>query len=545
MMDTKAEELIARQLALKSARNNFDQQWEEVKRVMWPDGGAFTTELSPGVKTNLEIFDMSPALALERGSAALETYLTPRTQQWHRLIPSVPELAKIARVKQFFEQATNLLFQNRNAPRAKFWGQIHEAWKSQLAWGNAAMYVSPLPAGGISYTYTHIGSAWMDTGPDGIPDTIFREYPLTARNALARWGDAAPQCAKDAVAGNKPDAEHKYLHAVCPNPEWDPNSKLIEHARFCAYEIGIEGKVILERGGYHELPYMWSRYTVTPGEKYGRGPGMLVLPDVKTLQEMKRIFLRTGQKAADPPLLTVNDGVLGRGDSKIRLASGRITPGGLDAQGRALVAPLVSGARWDLSVEMMQEIKAIIREAFLVDMFEILVQPRVEMTATEVLERGREKGQLLAPVIGRQQSELLGPMIDREIKILQRQGKMPQLPPELVEAQGEYEIEYESDATRMQKASEVTALVRTLEAGALFFQANPSLLEIWDQPQTLRTMYEVLGGSSMNLRSPEDFDRVMKAAAQAAAERQMVEDLPPTAKGVRDIATARREMQAA
>lgn len=545
MLDTKGEELVARQAALKAARNIFDQQWEEVKRVLWPDGGTFTTELSPGVKTNLEIFDMSPALCLERGSAALETYLTPRTQQWHRLIPSVPELAKVARVKQFFEQATNLLFQHRNAPRAKFWGQIHETWKSQLAWGNAAMYVSPLSTGGISYSYTHIGSAWMDTGPDGLPDTIFRVYPLTARNALARWGEGAPQCAKDAVAGNKPDAEHQYLHAVFPNPNFDPGSKLIEHAAFCAYEIAIESKQVLEKGGYHELPYMWSRYTVSPGEKYGRGPGMLVLPDVKTLQEMKRIFLRTGQKAVDPPLLTTDDGVLGRGDRKIRLQSGRITPGGLDAQGRPLVAPLVSGARWDLSIEMTQEIKAIIREAFLVDMFEILVQPRVEMTATEVLERSREKGQLLAPVIGRQQSELLGPMIDRELKILQRQGKMPPLPPELVEAAGEYEIEYESDATRMQKASEVTALVRTLEAGMLFFQANPSLLEIWDQPATLRTMYEVLGGSSSHLRSPEEFQRIVAAAAQAAAQRQLVEDLPPTAKGVRDIASARREMQAA
>ena len=46
------------------------------------------------------------------------------------------------------------------------------------------------------------------------------------------------------------------------------------------------------------------------------------------------------------------------------------------------------------------------------------------MTATEVLERAREKGALLAPTMGRQQSEALGPMIEREIDILVECGLM-------------------------------------------------------------------------------------------------------------------------
>ena len=119
----------------------------------------------------------------------------------------------------------------------------------------------------------------------------------------------------------------------------------------------------------------------------------------------------------------------------------------------------------------------------------------------------------------------------------------------LPEALNNYKIHV---LARMARATEIDVpdrrketLVRTLEAGMLFFQANPSLLEIWDQPATLRTMYEVLGGSSSHLRSPEEFQRIVAAAAQAAAQRQLVEDLPPTAKGVRDIASARREMQAA
>jgi hypothetical protein len=51
------------------------------------------------------------------------------------------------------------------------------------------------------------------------------------------------------------------------------------------------------------------------------------------------------------------------------------------------------------------------------------------MTATEVLERTREKGALLAPTTGRQQSKALGPMIEGELEILARAGALPELPP--------------------------------------------------------------------------------------------------------------------
>lgn len=539
-----AEELLHRLKRLRSLRTNFDAQWQEVKDLIAPDSGDFITTRSAGEKTNTQIFDMTAALALEQGAAAFETFLTPRTQRWHRLVPTDPHLRESAAVKEFFELATDVLFQFRNAPRSRFAGQMHEGHKASLAWGNCNMYVSSLPNGGTAYRYTHIGNSWMDVDYDGMPDTIFHEYKLSAKAAVARWKDKAPQCARDAIGVN-PYQEHCYVHCVYPNPNYDPESSVPEAMRFVAYEVSADSKEILESGGFHELPYMWSRYTVHPGETYGRGPGMLVLPDIKTLQEMKKVFLRSGQKVADPPLLTVDDGALGRGDRRIRLAAGRITPGGLSPSGVPLVAPLMSGARLDLTHEMMQEIQQIIRRAFHVDLFELLIQDRVEMTATEVLERAREKGQLIAPVIGRQQTELLGPMIDREIKIAQRQGKLPPLPPELVEAQGEYDIEYESDATRMQKSAEVAALARTFEAAMPMIQTNPMLLELWDQEKTIRSIYETMGGASRNLRSDQEFRQIAQAAMQARAEAEMAEQMPGAAKGVRDIAAARKDMRAA
>lgn len=539
-----AEELIMRLGHLKGRRVNFDTQWQEVKDLTWPDAPDFITERSPGEKTNLEIYDMTTALALEQGAAALETFLTPRTQRWHKLRSTNEELNKLDAVKTFFEKATDVLFQFRNSPRARFASQMHEGWKSSLAYGNNCIQVIDVPSGGTGYRYTHIGATWIDVDPDGVVDTIFHEYKLTAKAAVQRWKDDAPKCAHDALKSS-PYSEHTYLHAVMPNPDYEPGRASQKQMAFRAYEVSCDDKKILEEGGYHELPYMWSRYTVNPAEVYGRGPAMLILPDIKTLQAMERVFLRSGQKVADPPLLVANDGVLGRGNKRINTAANRLIMGGLSPTGQALIAPLQTGARLDVTMEMANGRRELIRKAFFLDVFEILVMDRVEMTATEALQRAREKGQLIAPIIGRQQSEMLGPMIERELKIAQRQGKLPPLPPELQEAEGEYEIEYESDATRMQKAEEVAAFPKTFEAIGPLIQVNPSLLEVFNAPDAIRRVFEISGGSTQLLRSAKEYEEIQEQAAKAQQEAAAMEQAPGAAKALRDVASASREVRAA
>ena len=153
---------------------------------------------------------------------------------------------------------------------------------------------------------------------------------------------------------------------------------------------------------------------------------MIVLPDIKMLNEMSKTVIRAAHKTVDPPLLLHDDGVLGlsRG-GRPNLDPGALNVGGIDDQGRPKVLPLQTGARPDLGLELMEQRRKVINDAFLVTLFQILVEGPA-MTATEVLERAKEKGALLAPTMGRQQSEALGPMIERELDILARvPGALP------------------------------------------------------------------------------------------------------------------------
>ena len=65
--------------------------------------------------------------------------------------------------------------------------------------------------------------------------------------------------------------------------------------------------------------------------------------NIQTLQEMEKVFLRSGHKVADPPLLVSDDGVMGRGSKRIRVNPGGMNVGGLDAQGFAPFGKVVQG----------------------------------------------------------------------------------------------------------------------------------------------------------------------------------------------------------
>ncbi|HLA13466.1 MAG TPA: portal protein, partial [Gemmatimonadaceae bacterium] len=146
--------------ALKGRRTSFDAQWQEVKDRCFPHGADFTSSRSQGQKTNLEMFDSTAAVDLERFAAVMESMLTPRQQRWHRLRSTVDELNDQEEVREWFDTVTKALFRVRDAPLADFYGQSHEGYKSIGAYGNRCTYVYEDASNVIRYRNCHVGSTW-------------------------------------------------------------------------------------------------------------------------------------------------------------------------------------------------------------------------------------------------------------------------------------------------------------------------------------------------------------------------------------------------
>lgn len=537
-MDGLGSEIIRQQEKLASQRGTWENHWREIAERILPRQDEFNYDREPGQKRTEKIYDASAALALEKFAAVIESMLTPRGQQWHTLAPTSYTLRQDREVMTWMEEVTRILFAARYHVKANFEHQNSERNISLGAFGTGGLFIQDATASGgiIRYKNISLSELYIMENHHGVIDNVHRRFKMSARAAVQKWGKRVPECIRTA-AERDPSKQFDFIHCVKPNDELQYGKADYRGMEYSSYYVSVKEKKLLSQGGYSSFPYSISRYMTAPNEVYGRSPAMLVLPDIKMLNEMSRSTIRQAQKLVEPPLLLSDDGVL----TQISTRPNALNFGGINADtGAAMVQPLQTGANVVLGLEMEEQRRKTIREAFLVNLFQILEEnPR--MTATEVLERAKEKGALLNPTIGRQQSEALGPMIERELDILNKNGLLPPMPETLIEAGGEYEIVYESPLNRAQHAEEAVGLLRTIEALSPLLQtsANPEkIMRRFNTDEVVKGLAEINGVPLRWQRSDEELAAMDEQNAQQVQMQQLLEAAPVAADTAKTLTEA-------
>jgi len=459
----KADETIKLFERLSGNRGTWESHWQEISDRIYPNAteGFVSHTKEKGNKRTQLVYDSTASIALNRFAAILDSLLTSRNQKWHRVVPMQKELMKDRQARMWFEDVTDILFRQRYAPKANFSSQNQLNYKSLGAFGTGALYIDALidrQGNGLRYKNCHLGQMYFQENHQGIIDVALRHFEMTARQAVDKWGiDNLPSPIKNAFAIDD-TKEFFFIHLVQPNENFEEGRLDFRGMEYESTYVAIEGREVVEVGGYNTFPYTPSRYEQAMGEVYGRSPAMEVLPAIKTLNEEKKTLLKQGHRAVDPVMLVHDDGVL----DSFSLKPGALNAGGVSKDGRPLVHTLPTG-NIAIGKDLMDDERQVINDNFLVTIFQILVDTP-QMTATEVMERTREKGILLAPTIGRQESERLGPQIEREIDVLASLNLLPPMPPVIQEAGASFEVEYDSPLSRVQKAEEASGLLRTLES---------------------------------------------------------------------------------
>lgn len=538
-MDERAAQILLRQERMADMRGIWDQHWREIAERILPRANYFRVVRNPGDKRTEKVFDATATLALERFAAAMESMLTPRTQRWHKLRVNDPALQEDREVQAYLDAVTQILFQARYAPGANFASQANEAYMSLGAFGTGGVFVDESIGRGLRYRTVHLSELYIQENHQGVVDTVHRRFPMTARQAIQRFGEKTPKRIVDAAEKN-PEQNFDFVHAVMPREDVQYGRDDFRGMPYASCYVSIEDRQIVSEGGFRTMPYAIGRYVTGPREVYGRSPAMTVLPDIKMLNEMSKTVIRAAHKIVDPPLLLQDDGALQAFD----LRPGALNYGGVDEQGRQLVHPLQTNARVDIGLDMMEQRRKVINDAFLVTLFQILVDSP-NMTATEAMLRAQEKGALLAPTMGRQQSEFLGPLIERELDILGRAGVLPPMPDVLLEAGGMVDVEYVSPLNRAQRADEGVAIMRTLEAVTPLAQIDPKVMMLFDPEAVARELAEINGVPAKVMRSKEQIAAIEQAHAQAAQAQQLLAAAPVVGKTVRDLAQAQSLANAA
>ena len=544
----RAEALMRNHERYESERANFDMLWEQIAERLFPRAQHFTTkQMSQGDLRGERVFDNTPGLALDRFAAAVGSYLTPDSDQWHGLEVSDPDLNENEEVREYLEIATDRLFAARYRPGANFSSNMHECYLGLGAFGTCALFIDEAMGAHLRYRAMHLSEIYLGENHQGLVDRIHRgrfsmkayQVAQLARdpNPAKRW--TLPECVKRALDGPTPNpmAEFEFIHCVYPNEDADPRFADWRGMAYRSTYICCTDRSIVHEGGYRSMPYSVGRYVTGPRETYGRSPAMTVFRDILMLNEMNKDVIRAAQLQVDPPILVSEDGAL----SPFSMAPRSLNYGYLSDDGKPLAQALRPEGELAVGLELIQDRRDAINHAFLITLFEILVD-NPKQTATEALLRAQEKGQLLGPALSRQQSELHGTMIERELDILAMAGQLPPMPDALAEAMEEggagITVAFKAPINRLQKTDKAVGVLKAWEALTPLAAHDPSVLDVLDIDEGARIVAESAGAPASAMRTPEEIEALRGNRQQRSDIEQMVAAAPQLAKTARDLAQA-------
>lgn len=539
-MDERARVCLEQHQQLKTHRSRFESVWQDIEDRINPTDVRFTQGEQgriPGQQNIEKVFDATPGLALDRFKAALDSLITPRNLQWHLLKPVDDELADDIEVKRYLEALTRRLFAARYA--ANFATEMQGAYYNGGKYGSMGLFVGERVGHGLFYRNIPMKQLYFAESEYGIVDLVHRDWFWTARQAMQRWGDKCPAFIKQAA--EKSSAQRfNFLHVVKPRGDVDVSRADYRGMEFVSYYFCLEDGSLLEEGGFRTMPYPVGRYDLAPGEVYGRSPCMTILPDVKMLNEMNRTTIQAAQLKVLPPLLAHADGIL----DAIRLTPAAINYGGVDDNGRQRIQPMNVGGDVNLGLEMMDQKRMVINDALLQTLFQILVD-KPNITATEAMLRAQEKGQLIGPTGSRIESEVLSPMILRELDLMAAAGQFDDLemPEQLRERGGLYQIEFDSPLARARESEGGVAVLRTFEqlaplAAAVGPENAARVYKRFKVDDVAEYLAKVNGVPANLLNTDDEIAEIDAEQAQAAQTQEILQAAPVAASAAKDLAQA-------
>lgn len=483
MPSISAADMIIRYTDAKQQRIKHENDWRMCAAHCMPRHfSAWMTEGPPILSQSLAqtrriVYDTSGARALPKFMAVLERIATPHNMKWHNIVASDTSLMAKRRVQLYFDSLNSLLFKHRYNPTAKFIQGAAEVYASVGTYGTGPIYLGQRSKSvtknkpSLLYKSCFLRDTYILLNDECDVDTVFRRFFLNVRQFKAKWpGDALP---RSLAAQDKPGVTPKeneffeFIHAVCPRTDYDPGALDVRTHPFMGVYICVKDQEYVgKEQGFRSMPYLTPRDFTESGDPYGFSAAMRALPSMGSASAMKKTSLKQGQKAADPVLLAHDDGVL---NGPVNLTPGATNYGAVTKDGKELIKTLPTG-NFQVSEKMLENERSDIDDCFFAQIFKMLMETP-EMTATQVMDRVARESALLSPMMGRIQSEFLGPMIGREIDLLQEMGFIQegsngpglQMPPELIEAKGEYEVVYTSPMAKGMYMEEVSGFTHSVQ----------------------------------------------------------------------------------
>lgn len=511
-MNQTADKIVKRLAALKSLRRPHEQVWRDCFDHTYPlRGSGFTSDVidaQEGQSKRANLLDSTATDAARILASSIMSGLTPANSRWFGL--DVGNETEDER--RWLDMAAQTLWENIHM--ANFDAAAFEAVLDVVVAGWFALYIDEDPdEGGLRFSQWPLAGVYCSASkPGGRVDSVYRCFTMTAEQAVAEFGENEVSDDTRKLANNKPDEKIEFVHAIYPRTLTVTNPRLAKNLPIASVHVEVKQKKTVRESGYHEMPVVVPRWMLIPESVYGVGPVFDALPDVKMLNELKRMELAAADLAIAGMWIAEDDGVLNPRTVKVGPRK-IIVANSVDS-----MKPLQTGANFELSEVLTDQLQRAIRKVLMAD--QLQPQDGPAMTATEVHVRVNLIRQLLGPIYGRLQAEYLQIMIERCFGLGYRAGAFGPAPDSI--AGRKFSVRYISPLARAQKLEDVTAIERLHMNIANIAQVKPDVLDLIDEDAAVRVLSDALGVPTKVVRKTADVEqlRQQRAQQQQAAQQQ-------------------------
>lgn len=456
-------------------------------------------------------WDTTATSASDKLASLLHNLITPFGSRWHGLIApdkkgSFTYFAEDKMLREGCERLVDELFAQREVPESGFNLCLKDFYTEVVLFGMGCFYVTRRKGGGLRYISVPVSSIVCSTNHENVIDTVFEEFTLKAEDVAKKWGmDELSDEMKADLNSSNPKT-YTFFQAVFPDKE-------DEYQGYKRVVVCTDESRILDTGYHRVMPYIIGRYEASNDSPFGYSPTYKALPAIRRLNELSQASSLYSDRSLNPPMNLAEEV---RGKSISTDAKSK-NYGMFDRRtGMHLVQPLELKTDPRPAHTEIQRLELQIRESYMLDLFQLLAD-RASRSATESMEKTREKGIFISAIVGGLQAEFVGAMVKREIDVLlHNQGA------DRGALKG-VRISYTSPLYKYQKAEIASSNMQALRAiaEAANITGDPTLLAMVKSYEFGEETLQDLGMSERLIFSEEDTNKKIAGQRQQAEEAQM------------------------
>lgn len=549
-MDKQAKALCARHDTLLSEAATWMTLWQEISNYVMPRKSQIQHAKTEGIEGFTDdLYNLTAVQANGVLASGQKDYMV--SGDWFELKSPMdkPDDA----TERWYRKGTEIMM--AELARSNFHAQVHEAFLDRGGFGIASLSLEEGIRSLFNFRKFDVGTFVCAQDEEGYVDTVFRQFDLTTRQALNKFGEEnlsksiLVALASDDV--KQMEKKFTFIHAVYPRSDAERDLGKIDgpNKPIASFYVCKDDIAVVRVSGYDEMPIFTTRFLKWGDTPYGFSPSIAVLPTVKQVNFIEQQMDALAEIAAFPRILIPN----GLDGEEVDLRSGGQTVYNPADGDNAKPEEWGTSGRYDIGKDRIELKDNAIREAFHNDLFHMLRDlEKGEMTAYEVSRREAEKVADFSPTFYTLDGEVLQPMLSRAFGMMFRAGRFedppagafalgpdgmsPVLPMPKVVLTGKL-------ATAIKAANnnswmEFMALMDTL------FQVDPSIvLDNYDTDKVARGSGSNTGVDVDWLRPENERDEMRAARAAAEQKAAQAEQAPGLAKAAKDVSEVPAEQR--